>query len=76
MGGAVSSGESNDELVDNLMSGEYIKVSAMTPSHVCYVCTCTNVKCLIFIYSYRYLSIVYEQSNVWCTCKSEYYVLI
>jgi len=26
MGGAVSSGESNDDLVDNLMAGEYVKV--------------------------------------------------
>lgn len=27
MGGAVSSGESNDELIDNLMESDYIKVS-------------------------------------------------
>lgn len=27
MGGAVSSGESNDDLIDNLLEADYIKVS-------------------------------------------------
>ena len=32
MGGAVSSGENNDELVDNLMDAQYIKVRGVIMS--------------------------------------------